>query len=78
MKHLPDAISSKDIQEVTGYGKEAVRKWIIGEKLIGVVSRKRFVIAKEDLIDFLVSPAYVWITRKSKIHIDYFKKLGII
>lgn len=78
MKHLPDAITTKDIQEVTGYGQEAIRKWIVGEKLIGVVSRKRFIIAKEDLIDFLVSPAYVWITRKSKIHIDDFKKLGII
>lgn len=78
MKHLPDAITSKDIQEVTGYGKEAIRKWIVGEKLIGVVSRKRFIIAKEDLIDFLVSPSYVWITRKSKIHTEDFKKLGII
>lgn len=78
MKHLPDAMTSKDIQKVTGYGKEAIRKWITSEKLIGVVSRKRFIIAKEDLIDFLVSPAYVWIARKSEIHIADFKKIGII
>ena len=35
-------------------------------------------IAKDDLIDFLISPYYAKIIRKSKTHIQDFKQLGII
>ena len=78
LRPYPDAMSSYDIRAVTGYGKEAVRKWIKSDKLIGAISRKRFIVAKEDLIDFIISPAYMQITRKSEVHILDFKKLGII
>ena len=78
IKDYPDVITSKDVQVITGYSKEIVRKWIKSDKIIGCVSRKKFRIAKEDLIDFLVSPYYAKIIRKSQTHIEDFKTLGII
>ncbi len=78
MKDYPDVITSIDIQVVTGYSKEIIRKWIKNDKIIGCVSRKKFRIAKDDLIDFLISPYYAKIIRKSKTHIQDFKQLGII
>ena len=78
MRDYPDVITSIDIQIVTGYSKEIIRKWIKSDKIIGCVSRKKFRIAKDDLIDFLISPYYAKIIRKSKTHIQDFKQLGII
>lgn len=69
-KNYPDIIQAKDVRTITGYGKETIRNWINSEKILGVVVRKRFVIAKEDLIDFLVSPYYENIIRKSKVHMS--------
>lgn len=69
MRHFPDVIDAKDIRMITGYGKETIRIWINSEKILGVVSRKRFKVAKEDLLDFLVSPYYETIIRKSKTHL---------
>lgn len=69
MKKYPDVISAKDICNITGYGKETIRQWINNEKILGIVVRKRFKVAKEDLIDFLVTPYYENIIRKSKTHI---------
>ena len=69
MRDYPKVIDAKDIRTVTGYGKEIIRKWINSEKILGVVVRKRFRVAKEDLIDFLVSPYYSNIIRKSQTHL---------
>ncbi len=74
----PDVIDSKDIQAITGYGKEIVRVWINSEKILGIVTRGKFHVAKDDLLDFLISPYYSNIIRKSKGHIADFKKIGII
>ena len=71
-----DLITSNDIMEITGYSGEAVRNWINSGKLLGVVVRKRFCVAKEDLLDFLISPYYFNIIRKSKTHIEDFEKIG--
>ena len=78
MKDYPDVIESKDIQTITGYGKEIIRLWINSEKILGVVVRKKFRVAKEDLIDFLVTPYYSNIIRKSKTHIEDFTTIGLI
>jgi len=78
MKDYPDVIESKDIQAITGYGKEIIRVWINSEKILGVVVRKKFRVAKEDLIDFLVTPYYSNIIRKSKTHIEDFTAIGLI
>lgn len=76
LKSYDDLITSKDIRTITGYGKEAIRNWINSEKILGVVCRGKFRIAKDDLLDFLISPYYFSITRKSKTHIEDFKKIG--
>lgn len=78
MKDYPDVIESKDIQAITGYGKEIIRVWINSEKILGIVVRKKFRVAKEDLIDFLVTPYYSNIVRKSKTHIADFTIMGLI
>lgn len=78
MRGYPDRLESKHIQVITGYGKEAIRKWINSEKILGVVVRKRFAVAKEDLIDFLVTPYFANITRKSKTHIADFLAIGLL
>ena len=78
MRDYPKIIDAKDIRTITGYGKEIIRKWINSEKILGVVVRKRFRVAKEDLIDFLASPYYSRIIRKSMTHIEDFQSIGII
>lgn len=64
LKEYPAIISSYDIRCITGYGKEIIRRWINSGKILGVVVRGKFCVAKEDLIDFLVSPYYERIRRK--------------
>ena len=76
LKPYDDLITSNDIMEITGYSGEAVRNWINGGKLLGVVIRKRFCVAKEDLLDFLISPYYFSIIRKSQTHIEDFERIG--
>ena len=76
LKPYDDLITSKDIRIITGYGKEAIRNWINSEKILGIVVRGRFCIAKDDLLDFLMSPYYFNITRKSKTHIEDLKRIG--
>lgn len=69
LKMYPTLITSYDIRCITGYGKEIIRNWINSEKILGVVVRGKFCVAKEDLIDFLVSPYYEKIIRKTATHI---------
>lgn len=78
LKKYPDIVFSEDVQLITGYAKESVRKWIKSEKLLGIVSKRKFIIAKDDLLDFLTSQYYLGITRKSNEHISDFVKLGIL
>ncbi len=68
LRSYPDVIEAKDIRAITGYGKEIIRKWINSEKILGIVVRKRFKVAKDDLIDFLVDTYYHNIIRKSATH----------
>ena len=74
----PDALNAKHIQDITGYGKETIRKWINSGKIQGIVVRKRFVVDKDDLIKFLSTPYYSNIIRKSKTHIADFQAIGIL
>lgn len=77
LKDYPTLITSYDIRCITGYGKEIIRRWINSEKILGVVVRGKFCVAKEDLIDFLISPYYERIIRKSPIHKADRKKMNI-
>lgn len=49
LKSYDNIISSKDIIEITGYGKEAIRNWINSEKILGVICRGKFRIYKVEL-----------------------------
>ena len=68
MKDYPELINAADIRKITGYCKEIVRKWINSEKILGVVVRGKFCVAKEDLLDFMISSYYEKIIRKSDEH----------
>ena len=76
IKSYESLITSKDIMKITGYGKEIIRRWINSGKILGVVVRRKFCVAKEDLLDFLASPYYFNIIRKSQTHIKDFEKIG--
>ena len=70
LRDYPDLISAKDISIITGYSKEAIRTWIHNGIITGIVVRKKFCIAKCDLISFLTGAYYDSITRKTQIHRD--------
>ncbi len=78
LKMYPDVITSEDVQVITGYVKETVRRWIQSGKLVAIVYKSKYVIAQNDFLDFVTSPCYVGITRKSQEHLSDFVKLGIV
>ena len=78
LQSYPDVITSEGVQTITGYVKETVRRWIQSGKLVSIVYKSKYVIAKNDLLDFVTSPSYVGITRKSQEHLSDFIKLGIV
>ncbi|MCH5187430.1 MAG: helix-turn-helix domain-containing protein [Oscillospiraceae bacterium] len=78
MAGFPDALNAKHIQDITGYGKETIRKWINSRKIQGIVVHKRFVVDKDALIVFLTTPYYFSIIRRSKTHIADFRVIGLM
>lgn len=78
LQSYPDVITSEDVQAITGYVKETVRRWIQGGKLVGIVYKSKYVIAQNDFLDFVTSSHFVGITRKSQEHLSDFIKLGIV
>ena len=78
LKNYPDVITSEDVQIITGYVKETVRRWIQSGKLVATVYKSKYIITKNDFLDFVTSPSYVGITRKSQVHLSDFIKLGIV
>ena len=78
LRNYPDVITSEDVQTITGYAKETVRKWLQSGKLVGMVYKSKYVIAQKDFLDFVTSSHFVGITRKSREHLADFIKLGIV
>ena len=78
LQSYPDVITSEDVQAITGYVKETVRRWIQSGKLVATVYKSKYIITKNDFLDFVTSPSYVGITRKSQVHHLDFIKLGIV
>lgn len=78
LQSYPDVITSEDVQAITGYAKETVRRWIQSEKLVATVYKSKYIITKKDFLDFVTSPSYVGITRKSQEHLLDFIMLGIV
>ena len=69
-ENLPDILRSTEVSKILGYGKEAIRRWIVSGLLCGVRRKEKYYVAKEDLILFLLSDHYRNIMRKSDIHIQ--------
>ncbi|MBQ7976146.1 MAG: helix-turn-helix domain-containing protein, partial [Clostridia bacterium] len=78
LKKYPDVITSEDVQAITGYVKETVRRWIQSGKLVAIVYKSKYVIAQNDFLNFVTSSHFVGITRKSREHLSDFIKLGIV
>ena len=78
LKKYPDVITSEDVQAITGYVKETVRRWIQSGKLVATVYKSKYLVTKNDFLDFVTSPSYVGITRKSQEHFSDFIRLGIV
>ena len=64
----PDGLVVSDVVEMTGYVKQTVAKWMHKNLLNGYNRGKLFRIPKKHLIDFVCSPYYRQIVRKSKTH----------
>ena len=78
LRSYPDVITSEDVQAITGYVKETVRRWIQSGKLVATVYKSKYIITKNDFLNFVTSPSYVGITRKSQVHLSDFIKLRIV
>lgn len=54
----PEILSMKDVVRITGLWKNAVQKWIRTGKLRGSPYKRKTIIRKVDLIEFMASPEY--------------------
>lgn len=71
----PDVLSSKQISSFTGYGTTSVNNWCDKNKLKHFYIKRKNLVPKPYLIDFLVSWDYIGIGVKSKKHKNMNKKL---
>jgi hypothetical protein len=62
----PDAVTSKDIEIMTGFSQSAVAKWLLTGKLNAIMVKQHYHIPKEYVVDFVVSPYYRLLHVKSK------------
>ncbi|WP_297235942.1 helix-turn-helix domain-containing protein [uncultured Flavonifractor sp.] len=80
-KHLspyPDLLSVKDIQQITGFSSSAIVRWISTGILKAFQPGKRYTVPKTFMLDFLTSPYYRRIRRKTSIQkelMDTFERL---
>ena len=71
----PDVLSSKQISSFTGYDTTSVNNWCEKSKLKHFSIKRKNLVPKPYLIDFLVSKDYIGIGVKSKKHKNMNKKL---
>lgn len=71
----PDVLLNKDIQSITGYTSKTVGAWLLNGEIIAQIVGHRYVITKDDLLDFLVSHRYFSIIKKSPQHLADIKVL---
>lgn len=67
-KHLspyPDLLSVKDIQQITGFSSSAIVRWISTGILKAFQPGKQYIVPKDFMLDFLISPYYRSIRRKA-------------
>jgi hypothetical protein len=65
-KDYPDALLIRDVVAMTGYVKTTIVNWMHNGHLKGYNRGKIYRIPKKHLVDFVCSPYYRTIIRKSK------------
>lgn len=80
-KHLSpysDLLSVKDIQQITGFSSSAIVRWISIGILKAFQPGKQYTVPKDFMLDFLISPYYRRIRRKTPVQkelMDTFERL---
>jgi len=70
LAELPDVMTTADVAKLTGYCTTAVNEWCNQGILPFLNMHPRRLIAKKNLLTFLLSKDYNSIARKSKKHLD--------
>jgi hypothetical protein len=76
LKSFADLLTVADVAEITGFVKQSVQRWIGREYIKAFTKRRGFYIPKESLIDFLVSPVYNAIQKKSEKQIETLREFN--
>lgn len=66
MKSYPDVLKTKDIATITGYNRNSVSKWCIRGVLKCIDMGNHYLVPKEYLLDFMVSPDFRGLKEGSK------------
>jgi len=66
LKKFPDVLTVSDVSEITGFVKQSVQRWIGRSYLKAFIKKRGLYVPKEYLMDFLVSPKYNSIQKKSE------------
>lgn len=72
-KNLDDALSRKQVMDITGYSEKTLTRWLREGKLVSIPVQNRVVIPKSYLIDFMCGEVYNS-KQKSPQHIELLKK----
>lgn len=73
-----DLLSVKDIQQITGFSSSAIVRWISTGILKAFQPGKQYTVPKDFMLDFLISPYYRRIRRKTPLQkelMDTFERL---
>lgn len=68
LERYPDVLSTRQISDFTGYEKSSVERWCTTGHLKHFFIRKKFLVPKDYLLEFIESPYYIGIAVKSKLH----------
>lgn len=72
--NYPDIIDVSTVISLTVFSKSAITNWVRLKKLKEIRAKKKFYIPKEYLIEFLISPNYRQIRRKTEKQLKMMKK----
>jgi len=75
-KNYPDIVNSFQLEEMLGYGRSAILKWLQTGLVKSYWCNEAYKIKKEEAILFVLSPYYRQIRRKSKLHQEWLSTLA--
>lgn len=68
LERYPDVLPTRQISDFTGYEKSSVERWCTTGHLKHFFIRKKFLVPKDYLLEFIESPYYIGIAVKSELH----------